>query len=256
MNRERIIRLERIRNCRDIGTLVNKDGKAVRKGRMLRSAAPVSPSPKDLCDLKEKYRLSRVIDLRTAGEKHEHPDILPQDVIYIHNPVFADMRAGVTHEEETKRNHSLPDMAYLYRLMMTEPACLKNLSGAVRIIMTHDYETGSVLWHCTEGKDRCGLVSMIIEMALGIDRKTIREDYLMTNLVNAPRAEAYYRETLVSTGREEMAAAVRDLFLAKDEYLDAALEAIDAYDSDEAFLKEGLKIPEDILSRFRKQMLE
>ena len=256
MNNDRIIRLERIRNCRDIGLLVNKDGRTVRTGRMFRSAAPVSPSVKDLIDLKDRYRLGKVIDLRTDGETGEHPDILPPGTVYIHNPVFADMHAGVTHEEETRRNHSLPDMRILYRMMMTQKDCLANLSKAAQIIMTHDYETGSVLWHCTEGKDRCGLVSMIIEMALGMDRDTIREDYLMTNLVNSARAEAYYRETLVTTGREEMAAAVRDLFLAKEEYLDAALEAAGSYGSDEAFLTEGLQIPEDVIADFRHSMLE
>ncbi|MCR5795444.1 MAG: tyrosine-protein phosphatase [Solobacterium sp.] len=256
MNNDRIIRLERIRNCRDIGMLAGKDGRTVRSGRLLRSAAPVSPSVKDLADLKDRYRLAKVIDLRTDGEKGENPDVLPDGTVYIHNPVFADMHAGVTHEEETRRNHSLPDMRILYRMMMTRKDCLANLSKAAQTIMTHDYGTGSVLWHCTEGKDRCGLVSMIIEMALGMDRDTVREDYLMTNLVNRARAEAYYRQTLVSTGREEMAAAVRDLFLAKEEYLDAALEAVDSYGSDEAFLTEGLQIPEEVIKNFRDSMLE
>ena len=42
-------------------------------------------------------------------------------------------------------------------------------------------EGRSVLWHCTDGKDRTGVASMLILAALGADRRTILEDYLLTN---------------------------------------------------------------------------
>ena len=50
--------------------------------------------------------------------------------------------------------------------------------------MEHDFSKGCVLWHCTEGKDRCGLLSAVLLLALGVERSTILEDYLLTNHVN------------------------------------------------------------------------
>ncbi len=43
------------------------------------------------------------------------------------------------------------------------------------------------MWHCTAGKDRTGLAAMLLLSALGVDEKTVVEDYLLTNEFNALR---------------------------------------------------------------------
>ena len=42
-----------------------------------------------------------------------------------------------------------------------------------------DQEEGAILWHCSEGKDRTGLASLLILHALGVPPETIMEDYLL-----------------------------------------------------------------------------
>lgn len=122
--------------------------------------------------------------------------------------------------------------------------------------MEQDFSTGSVLWHCTEGKDRCGLLTAIVLMALDVSREEILADDLLTNRVNAPKAQRFY-EQLLSAGKPlQTAEAVRDVFLARERYLQSAFAAIDAhYPDSRSFLIQGLSIPKETIHAFRERVL-
>lgn len=255
---ERIITMEGIRNARDLGGLINTEGKTVTTGCLIRSASLADATDSDLNRLKEEYHLSMIVDLRTGMEVKEKPDREVPGALYISNPVFDEAMAGISHEKETDRqNMQMPDMKDLYRMIVTQESCRTNLGNAAKKIMAHDFSCGAVLWHCTEGKDRCGLLSASLLMALGVDRETVREDYLMTNIVNAPRAEQYARMVLESGKSEQEAQFVRNMILAKEEYIDSAFKAIDeTYGSTESFLTDGLHIPEELITQFREKLLK
>ena len=150
----------------------------------------------------------------------------------------------------------IPKMGQLYCKMVTDPSCRENLGKAARCVMEHDFSKGSVLWHCTEGKDRCGLLSAVLLLALGMERSTIMEDYLLTNRVNAAKSERYYQMMLSAGKTETKAEMIRDIFLAKEEYLDAAFSTIDAqYENADVFLRDGLNIPQKLIGRFQSSVL-
>lgn len=71
------------------------------------------------------------------------------------------------------------------------------------------------MWHCTEGKDRCGLLTAVLLLALYVDRRQIMEDYLVTNEVNEPKAEMYYQKILAAGRTKTEAVAVKICFLQK-----------------------------------------
>lgn len=50
-------------------------------------------------------------------------------------------------------------------------------------------EGNSLLFHCSQGKDRTGLGAMLILSALDVDEETIMQDYLLTNVFNAELIE-------------------------------------------------------------------
>ena len=140
--------------------------------------------------------------------------------------------------------------------MVTRESYKRNLGIAARNVMEHNYAQGSVLWHCTEGKDRCGLLTMILLSALHVDRCQIMEDYLLTNEVNGPKAEMYYQQTIEAGGTEAEAAVMRSVFLAKEAYLNEALSATDEqYPDMDTFLQEGLRILCGDIERFQKSVL-
>ena len=256
----RSINFEAVQNVRDLGGLKTTDGRFIVSGRLLRSANLAEATEKDQKILCEEYHLAKIIDLRTGMERKEKSDAAMATVESISIPIFDESIAGISHEKNISKEEMLariPQMGQLYGKMVTEESCRKNLGKAARCVMEHDFSKGSVLWHCTEGKDRCGLLSATLLLALGVDRSTIMEDYLLTNEVNGPKAEKYYQMALSAGKTEAAAAVVRDIFLAKEEYLNGAFRVIDEqYGNAVAFLRDGLGIPERLIERFQESMLQ
>ncbi len=290
---DRRIVLETIGNCRDLGGLTRPAGAeellrygahpgemttcgllSVRPGLLIRSAKLSKASKEDLACLEKEHRLSLVVDLRTDQETEEMPErarVEAAGIEYRHCPILHDAMKGLSHEMESERTLSmirLPNMAAMYRLVLTDPVCLKNLGEAVRTVMEHDFESGSVLWHCTEGKDRCGILTAVLLAALGFGRKAIMEDYLITNEGSVARAERFYQWYLEAGDGEKIAAFVREMYLAKEEYLNQALDVIfgkedetgaedeTANDAARDFAVTGLGIDPGTVERFRKRVLE
>lgn len=133
-----------IQNRRDLGGIRTKDGHEIRPGLLIRSAHLFQAEETDL------EGISAVIDLRTPGERQEAPDRTFRSR-YLPMPIFDDLLAGISHEAGTSEQ-LIPDMAVLYGRMMVE--CADAFSRVLTAILTHDFQSGAVLWHCTEGKDR------------------------------------------------------------------------------------------------------
>ncbi len=228
-----------IQNKRDLGGIHTADGLTIRHGLLIRSAHLFKAEPKDLDGI------SAVIDLRTPGERTEAPDQV-HGRSYYPQPIFDDVTAGISHEQGAD-NQGIPDMAALYRQLVTD--CAGSFRKVLMIIMEHDFSTGAILWHCTEGKDRCGLTAALILEALGVDRETIMGDYLKTNEVNLPKAVSIRTRLLPTHGRA-FADSVYQAYIADERYLEAAWKAMGA-----DYITETLRIPQGTLDRFRQTIL-
>lgn len=255
----RKILFEGIGNARDLGGLRTGSGDMIRKGTLIRSANLSAATETDVKMLLEQYRLLLVIDLRTPMAAGMKPDIPIPGVRYEAIPVFEDVMIGVTHERDRDYAHRktrMPDLGNLYERIVTEEACRQRLGKVIRLIMSQDFQSGSVLWHCSEGKDRCGLISAFLLYALDVDEDVILEDYLMTNEAAIARADDYYRKVLENGGDEQVARSVWNAFVVKEEYLRGALNAIRRSWGDmRSYLTDGLQIPEDLIAAFRQAVL-
>ena len=245
-NRMRNIELSTISNIRDFDGTVNIEGKTVRKNCLIRSAKLTEASDEDLRYLKENHDLSTIIDLRTFTELEELPD-RSAGFEYLHIPIIRDFKDGITHENRDVMK--MPDLADTYIDMVCKEEYIEGLKDVLNAILNHDYSKGSVLWHCSEGKDRCGLISVLVMMVLGVDEATIREDYLETNKTNLPKAEKIY-ERLMKLGNKEVADSVYKAFIADERYLNAALDHMG-----EDYLSRVLRLDKDKIERFRNQVL-
>ena len=174
--------------------------------------------------LSKQYHLKTVIDLRTAIERKEQPDHVMESVEYLHIPLFEEARIGISHERSTQEmGMLLPDMAKLYRNIVTDEFSKAQIKKVMEIINDNGRD-GAVLWHCTEGKDRCGIISALFLLSKGIDKDTVMLDYLKTNEPSEKRAEYYYSVALDKSGNSATAEKVRDVFLAKREYMEPVIE--------------------------------
>ncbi len=228
-----------IQNRRDLGGTRTADGRVVRPGMLVRSAHLACARAEDLDGI------SSVIDLRTPGECREQPDSV-YGKEYLAIPVFDDITAGISHEHGAD-SQIIPEMASLYRRVVTE--CTDSFRKVILAIIRHDFDTGAVLWHCTEGKDRCGLTAAMVLEALGVDRGTIFEDYLKTNEVNLPKAREM-REHLYATHGGAFADAVYQAYIADASYLEAAWDAMG-----KDYLTLQLGLSEEELEGFRERVL-
>ena len=255
---DRIVEFEEVKNCRTLGGLVSADGRRVAPGVLYRSAFLANATPEDLRRLRQELGVTLVVDLRTTREREEKPDRVPEGARYSPRPVFDERREGVSHESEPSPPPpgEIPPMEDVYRLMAGDEHCRANLGATLREIMEHVLSGGTALWHCTEGKDRCGLVSAFLLSALGVTRAAVREDYLLTNRENAPKAERIRAEVLAEGKTPEEADRIRDLVLAKGSYFDAAFEIIDErFGGVDAYLREGLGLSEELVRAFRTSAL-
>lgn len=253
---DRSIQLEGVVNARDLGGIINTEGKKIRDLCLIRSAKLGYASDEDKQTLTDVYRLKKVIDLRTSNEVAELRDKKISGVENLHMPVFDRVISGISHEENAKYLKSVQGMAGLYAIMVLEDECIRSFHDILKLIMKNDYEDGSILWHCTEGKDRCGLVSAFVLSILKVDYQTIKDDYLLTNIVNEPKAERLYQSMIRSGKTEAEAEKIREMYLAKEEYIDAAFIAINGkYGNIDNYLISGLKLDPELINSFRDEML-
>ena len=138
--------------------------------------------------------------------------------------------------------------------IMLQNEFFENLKAVVRYIVT---SREKIYIHCTEGKDRTGVISAIILLILGVSKEEIYRDYLLTNKTNNRKAYLLYFAILFGKFNLKDAKKARDLYLAKSEYLDVLFDYIsDNYESVEDFVYNGLDLTEKEVEGFKQYMLE
>ena len=253
----RRILFEGITNCRDLGGIQNTQGKTIRTGLLLRSAHLRNATPQDISDLKEYFALSEILDLRDTAEQNELPDAEVPGAAHVDAAVFRSGQPGITHEKNLPPYEIYPPMREVYIKFVTEEPVCDNLAKAVRRVLTHDYDSGAILWHCFGGKDRCGMVAALTLSVLGVSYETIMDDYMLTNIEAKPRAEAAYKKVLERGGPQKEADFEYDANIADENYLNGAFdEMFKRYSNAEAFLKEKGGVTDEELGAFRERILE
>lgn len=242
------IKLRKLKNIRDISY------KNIKEKRLIRSESLFKLPKHDQKVLVEQYDLKVVIDLRTTQEHNDKKDVIIPSVTYYHLPLITMEEMGAASEKEGKekviKNHVLPDIYDYYRRL-----CFPERKEAwTKIFDTLlNQEEGAILLHCTVGKDRSGIVAAIILLALGIDKETVYQDYLLTN--EHPIIPFSYKIFALSLDKE-FRKEFMEYFKAKEGYLDEAFRYIDeSYGGLDNFLVEMCGLTEDKQKRLKELYL-
>ncbi|MGN0808038.1 MAG: tyrosine-protein phosphatase [Candidatus Coproplasma sp.] len=179
--------LKKLTNTRDLGGFPTQDGKTIKYGKLIRSGKLNKISRKTVEELKA-IGVTTIIDLRIFTEIEEAPDVLWEGVKYVHQPLLCTATPGITREKsmritmlkEAKRIKSefgTADnyMVAMYRSVLFNEEPRQHLTNVLREIIENE---GCVLWHCSGGKDRAGIVSMLVESLLGVSEEDILEDFV------------------------------------------------------------------------------
>lgn len=245
---ESYIAIKKVYNFRTVGHIKNKDGKILREGMLYRSGHLHNLPASSFDDL-QKRGIKEIIDLRNEKEITSKPDHLPDNIIYKKYSAFEDQGDQLSKAKKLvlkgKVNAADADqrMIRFYREYVTENPEM------IRKIITEILESEQpVLYHCTAGKDRTGIITALILTILKFDRTTIDNEYLLSN--NFRKDLVMKRLKLANTLHfvyPKMDLQVLEkLSWVEKRYLDASFNEIDnKYGSMDVYVQQVLGIDED-----------
>ena len=124
---------------------------------------------------------------------------------------------------------------------MVKGETLNNVVSIMKTVLSLKDEEYAVLFHCTVGKDRTGILAALILSFLGVDRDTIVCDYLISNRFTRKKAFFVYLILLIIRFNHKFAKKIRFSLLAKQIFIDAALDTLEHdFGSMQEFFKQKL----------------
>lgn len=186
---DRRLPIEGAFNLRDLGGYALPDGSRTRWGRALRADGLGRLSTADI-DLLLSRGLTRVIDLRAPAEARQHPGKLNNisGIEVINLPLYDDLAPL----REITDPEPLPEF---YRKMLSERSAM--VAEVFQAIAGTG--EGAVLFHCTAGKDRTGVIAALWLALAGAEREVILGDYALTGEL-IPGLISLFNADLVARG--------------------------------------------------------
>ncbi|WP_139422950.1 tyrosine-protein phosphatase [Chryseobacterium mulctrae] len=173
--------IKKVTNFRTVGNIKNTDGRILKEGKFYRSGHLYKLKKKSFKTF-ENLGIKEVIDLRNSKEISQKPDQLSDTFIYKNYSAFEDEGDQLNQAKKlvlkgkVKGSDADQRMLDFYKNYVTEnPEIIKEIIHEIL-----DSET-PVLYHCTAGKDRTGIITALILTILKFDRTTIYNDYLLSN---------------------------------------------------------------------------
>jgi protein-tyrosine phosphatase len=250
-----VVKVDGAVNVRDIGGYTARDGRHVRYGAVYRSASLSKVTATGITRLRA-LGLSASVDFRSQLEVGlSGADKLPAGVAPVAANINAFSPTVLTMVPELLQALLAQDksgefMALSYRGFVHDPDSRKQFAAALKRIASGG---GPVLYHCTEGKDRTGVMTAILLGIRGVDKTPGYTDYLGSNQELADQNSAELAE-LKKYGIDP--ALVEPFLTVRASYLDAAYDQIAKdYGTFDAFVTKGLGIDAATQAALRNQLL-
>ncbi len=241
------LRIGSVSNFRDVAGagLELPDGHRMVTGLVYRSAKLATASSGDIGRLK-KAGVDLVIDLRTNDVASRSPDPAIPGADHLLVNIYA-----VTRSPTTTYRSVAAARAHMRQLnidFVDKRAQRDRIAEALTLIASAD---GPVIVHCTEGKDRTGWISAMLQLVAGADRRQVLAEYLKSNEYRAELLNSRYAAT--KRARGTVAAQTEHALLAVDaSYLGAGLDEMDQrYGGLDGYLTDGLGLSQAIVAKLR-----
>ena len=225
---EKRLPLEGLNNTRDLGDLIVPGGPRVCHRRLLRSGALWHAPAETLTALRQDYGVHTVVDLRTRIEAEDQPDPVLPGCRQVHLPLLDDSFFGIARD-----SYSVDAWFNMFRASSEAPA--EVFAAMYRRIVFSDRsiglwrrffvcllenERGAVLLHCSAGKDRAGLATVLLLSALGFSEEAAIFDYLQTGVFTADEIRAVKRMAASQTGDPHLLEAADVLMGVRPVYIE------------------------------------
>jgi protein-tyrosine phosphatase len=226
-------------NARDLGRLRTSAGSETRWGAVVRSDSPDRLTSAGWSAL-HAHGVRNLIDLRNEEEREARLEPAPQDITTSLLPL--DDIADTDFWNYCWDNDLDGSPLYYQPFLVRKP---ERCAAAVRAVARA--RPGGVLIHCGAGRDRTGLVSLLLLALAGVDPQDIASDYELSTL----RLEALYAEM----GEEDQGPQIEAILRRKKTSARAAILALlESFEIATYLGSAGLE--EDDLKAVRSRLVE
>jgi len=227
--------LEGTTNTRDLGGYSTKDGHSTKWHAFLRSDDLYDLSLRDKKFL-EDYGLKTIIDLRSSEElKHRPSPYLNHPHVNYHNVSLFENASPLVID--TLPMDALKSM-YI-EMMLSRQDRIKEV-----LTLIANAKEGTILFHCAAGKDRTGVISMLLLGLVKVPNRDIVSNYEVsfTNLRRSP----YFKQ------RKDN---ITHLMYSNNSYMEETLEYIrDHYQTIESYIR-SIGCDDELISKIKQRFI-
>lgn len=261
MDKNKRIRYRHVHALRDLSRCFSFNGVKIKKGVFFRSGYLGKLNSIQVKEFVEEFNIGYVIDLRTNAERENAPDMHSDLVKYYHFPVLEEFdnplitkenRTAILLDISKNKGGSVKYLERVYRKMVSDKYCLDQFKQIFEVILNKK-DDKAVIFHCTQGKDRTGVLAALILYALGYDKSSIFNDYKRFN--NAYRFKNFLISMVVAL-RFASVKVSKDLYYLQMAHKDLIVATFDEikknYSDRYDFFKNALGINGDAINELRR----
>lgn len=257
--------IKSVKNIRCFGGFRTDSGSIVSKGKIFRSGTLANLTEEDADYLKNVVKLSLVIDLRTPEEVKKNPDVLIPGVKYKNIPLSytlqidrMDQLTKLYQKSETEREKAyylaeyarINEVMQMYHNISVDKNSRDAIKNIFKLILN---EEGTILFHCSSGKDRTDIISALFLYALGCKKDDIVCDYNASAVVYMALVETMKDELKEHNYNVELQASLQTILGVVPEVIAAGYCIDSNYTFNQELIMEKIGLNNEELQRLRNK---
>lgn len=280
-----------IENFKDLGGIRTQDGREIKEHMLFRSGALNRATEEDVEKL-QKENVKLIIDLRTKKERTMWPDpdtgittvwnpLYMEDIsrVSIFRPDETDTLANrlkalfiVHHRSDEKVGFAMDEVRQMIEKEGFDPEVyvgrmyqkfinnqIVQKQGRQFFRMLINRRDGAILWHCSAGKDRTGMITALLLYALGVSKEDIIDNYVECSKTSEESVNLLIERLFPSDvdGNEKYQKLARQIFGIKTCYIDSFFKAIENdYVSIDNYIMKAMDVHVDNIVRLKTLYLK
>ncbi len=240
-------------NLRDLGGYPTKDGRETAWGRLFRSGTLAHLDEEGLRQLRA-LNIRTIVDFRSDHERRTDPSApaLENVDMWRHKDEVSVGDVSESAQQAARPSDRSEDfMARVYRqLPFRQATSFRALCNKIAA------SAEPVLFHCTLGKDRTGVAAAIVLDLVGVERKTVIEDYLLSNDFVDGALNVFRRDKTLASLADAGEDVWAPIATARQTYLEGAFDEIEArHGGIEGYAREALGLEASTINAMRNNLL-
>ena len=207
-------------------------------------------------------QIKTIIDLRSEDEYLHTPDVIvpmvsqnqisllsSEDNPYLPKRDRLKVLKSFIKNDGGSENH----LCNIYKKLISSELSIKGYKEIFQMLLNDD---GAKVYHCTQGKDRTGMTTAVILMALGFDKEVIIQDYLSYNKRYAFRDKVIFVAVMTLLFSRKLAENLMYCIEAFPSLINSAFDELEEkYQTIDNYLHEAIGLTDEQIHLLREKYL-